>query len=135
MRHLHRALALLLIGAAPFAVAAERDEAKALDYLYCARVMGFNSTMTMQRGDANTANALRQMRTHFLLAATMKSDGEFIKREIANVVQKFDAQHPATDESMTLLKKETEQCSGVWYNDVRYLVGFEKKPPAAGSSR
>jgi len=135
MRQLFGALALSLIGAAPLAAAVERDEAKALDYLYCARVMGFNSTFAMQRGDATTANALRQMRTHFLLAATMKSDGEFIKREIPNVVQKFDGQHPDTAESLTLLKQETEQCSGVWYNDVRYLVGFEKKPPAAGSSQ
>jgi len=141
MQHSRPTLVLSLFLVSSFASAAERDEAKAMNYLYCARVTGVQATLAREGRNAAAANGFGQMRTHFMIAAAMKSDGEFIKREIPNVVQKFDAQHPvntndgaALAKGVALLKKETEECSGAWLSDVRYFIGWEKKSGAGNST-
>jgi hypothetical protein len=111
----------------PKTVPVARDEAKALEYLDCGRVAAVNMSIAAARGDHDTANGFRQMRTHFLLAATLKSGGDFVKKEIPGIIEKFDARHRDESKGLPLLRKETEQCSGTWLNEVRALVGFDKK--------
>ncbi len=135
MKYANVVVALYLGSVASLSNAVERDEAKATEYLYCGRVAAINMGVASQRGDQATANGFRQMRTHFLIAANLRSDGEFVKKEIPNVVRKFDEQHPSDPTGMALLRKETEDCSAVWNNEVRTLIGFDKKPDAKESER
>jgi len=128
VKYVHWCVALSLVSIATLAGAVERDEAKAAEYLYCGRVASVNMSVASQRGDQRTASGFGQMRTHFLLAATLKSDGDFVKKEIPNVLRKFDAQHPSNEGGARLLAKETEDCSAIWSNEVRSLIGFDKKP-------
>jgi len=128
MKYARCAAPLSLVFIATLAGAVERDEAKAAEYLYCGRVASVNMSVASQRGDQRTASGFGQMRTHFLLAATLKSDNDFVKKEIPNVLQKFDAQHPNNEGAARLLAKETEDCSAIWNNEVRSLIGFDKKP-------
>jgi hypothetical protein len=128
MKYAQYAAVASLIFVSTSAGAIERDEAKAADYIYCGRVAAINMSIASQRGDRPTANGFGQMRMHFLIAATLKSDGDFVKKEIPNAIRKFDAQHPNNETSVQLMKKETEDCSGLWNNEVRSLIGFDKKP-------
>lgn len=127
MKYWSCVVAASLAFAAPFGAAAERDETKATQYLYCGRVAAVNMNIATERGNQRVADGFRQMRTHFLIAATLKSDGEFVKKEIPKVLKKFDEQHLGPEGGAKLFRKETEECSGIWSNEVRSLIGFDKK--------
>lgn len=103
----------------------ERDEKKAGEFLHCAQVSSAVTSLAAKNGDEDAANAFRQMRIHFLLAAAMKADGEFLKSQAPKVNQNI-TEHRAGDKEY--LGKQAESCSKVWNVEIQPLL--QRRPSA-----
>ena len=91
--HIKRATALgvaavALLGCSG-AIAADRDEVAAREYVYCGRIVAALETASEVMGRADGARMFRSMRSYFVMAATLRSDGEFMKLEIQKSSQRF----------------------------------------------
>jgi hypothetical protein len=106
--------------------AAERDETKASQYLYCSSMSAFFITLASKHGDAETANAARQLQTHFLIAATMISDGDYVKEHqeesLKRVIAQADRERAGED---GLMMNEFKGCVVTWSKEVKPLIGWK----------
>lgn len=117
------AAALVVLGWST-AAAAERDEGAAREYVYCGRVTAAWETVAELRGMADAARGMRTMRSHFVVAATLRSDTEFLKQEIQNSSQRFKQRFPGQDVTAENreLEAEGDRCAGLWKTEVKPLL-------------
>lgn len=107
-------------------VAAERDESAAREYVYCGRILAAWETVAELRGSADGASAMRTIRGYLVMAATLRSDGDFLKQEIQNSSQRFKQRFPGSDvpAENRELQAEGERCMSLWQSEVKPLLGF-----------
>jgi hypothetical protein len=119
-------LFLLAALLSPAALAVDRDETKAVQYIYCENVNLFVVSLT-KNDSPETANFARMLRNHFRLAAVLLSDGDFLKSHEEEAVQKVIAQ---TDKERAgddgLMMREYQSCKSLWTNEVQTLIGWKK---------
>jgi hypothetical protein len=118
------AVALLGISAA---IAADRDEGAAREYVYCGRIVAAMESASEAMGRADGARAFRSMRSFFVTAAVLRSDGEFIKLEVQSSSQRFKARFPGQDVSSENKELEAEvgRCIGLFTTEVKPLLGLK----------
>ena len=111
-------VAALAVGTESTATAAERDEAAAREYVYCGRVIAAWETISERGGNA--------MRGSFAMAATLRSDTEFLKQEIQNSSLRFKQRFPGHDVPTENrdLESEGDRCAALWKSEVQPLLGL-----------
>ena len=119
-------VAALAVGTESTATAAERDEAAAREYVYCGRVIAAWETISERGGNADAARGLRAMRGSFAMAATLRSDTEFLKQEIQNSSLRFKQRFPGHDVPTENrdLESEGDRCAALWKSEVQPLLGL-----------
>ncbi|RZJ09162.1 MAG: hypothetical protein EOP39_12150 [Rubrivivax sp.] len=110
------------------AVAADRDESAAREYVYCGRIVAALESAYELAGRADGVRAFRAMRGFFVMAATVRSDGEFMKLEIERSSQRFKERFsgrdvPAENKELT---SEGERCLELFDTEVKPLLGLKK---------
>lgn len=126
-RNLLLALAPLTVFAQPVASVSERNEAAAREYVYCGRVTAAWETVSELRGKTDDARGLRAIRTYFVMAATLRSDSEFLKQEVQNSSQRFRQRFSGKDvaaENRDLVS-EVDRCMMLWMEEVQPLLGLK----------
>lgn len=121
------ALAVIaLFGWQPVA-AADRDEAAAREYVYCGRIVAAWEVASEVRGQTEAARGLRNLRSYFVMAATLRSDPEFMQQEIKTSSQRFKERFPGKDvpAENKELEAEGDRCSNLLVNEVKPLLGLK----------
>ena len=118
------AVALLECSAA---FAADRDEAAAREYVYCGRIVAALESASQAMATSDGARAFRSMRSYFVMAAVLRSDGEFMKLEIQNSSQRFKARFPGQDvpSENKELEAEGSRCIDLFTEGVKPVLGLK----------
>lgn len=127
MKHISFVIAAVLGLAAPVSFAQappERNEQLARRLLFCMNVNEFFYQYLLQNDPQNAGLAgFRDSRIHFRLAATLRSDGEFVAKEdqdaqqaVIRVLEKDKA------ENTSQIQEEAKSCAATFKSEVLPIV-------------
>jgi hypothetical protein len=114
---------------ASYGLAAERDEALASSFLYCAYVSRvFVNVMSQPGANREGIEGFRQSMNLFRLAAVMKSDGEFLKANEPKAIEKVLLDVEAEKKGQGRMTDKARECHQLF---VSKAVPVLKEKPAS----
>ena len=112
---------------ASYGLAAERDEALASSFLYCAYVSRFFVGVMSQPGaNRGGIRGFQELANLFRLAAAMKSDGEFLKAHEPKAIQKVIADAEAEKKGQGRMTDKARECHQLFVS--KALPVLKEKP-------